>query len=93
MRSIDLVLQCKLVSFVHCVKPFPISLSSGGMTMTFQDYLKILAFKDGSDLYLSTGAPPSTKFSGALKALEKESLPPGPGTTSANGATAHHGSA
>ncbi len=45
--------------------------------MTFKDYLKILAFKDGSDLYLSTGAPPSAKFSGALKRLEREALSPG----------------
>tara|TARA_R110001592_G_scaffold363175_1_gene680966 strand:+ start:6940 stop:7092 length:153 start_codon:yes stop_codon:yes gene_type:complete len=30
-------------------------------------YLKILAAKDGSDLYLSTDAPPSAKFQGALK--------------------------
>ena len=26
--------------------------------MEFDDYLKILAKNDGSDLYLSTGAPP-----------------------------------
>lgn len=26
--------------------------------MEFEDYLKILSSKDGSDLYLSTGAPP-----------------------------------
>lgn len=29
--------------------------------MGFDDYLKILAKHDGSDLYLSTGAPPCTR--------------------------------
>ena len=45
--------------------------------MEFSDYLKILASKDGSDLYLSTGAPPCAKFQGVLRALEKEPLQPG----------------
>lgn len=45
--------------------------------MEFIDYLKILAAKDGSDLYLSTGAPPCAKFHGTLKALDKEPFPPG----------------
>ena len=45
--------------------------------MEFFDYLKILAMKDGSDLYLSTGAPPSAKFHGSLKALDKEKFTPG----------------
>ncbi|MES0326603.1 MAG: PilT/PilU family type 4a pilus ATPase [Gammaproteobacteria bacterium] len=39
--------------------------------------LKILAERDGSDLYLSTGAPPSAKFSGTLTALGKDPAPPG----------------
>ena len=39
--------------------------------------LKILAEKDGSDLYLSTGAPPSAKFSGTLTPLSKDPAPPG----------------
>ena len=39
--------------------------------------LKILAEKGGSDLYLSTGAPPSAKFSGKLTPLGKDSAPPG----------------
>jgi twitching motility protein PilU len=34
-------------------------------------YLKLLAAKDGSDLYLSTGAPPCAKFQGALKPLSQ----------------------
>jgi twitching motility protein PilU len=40
-------------------------------------YLQILAKHDGSDLYLSTGAPPSAKFQGTLKPLGKEPLGPG----------------
>jgi len=43
----------------------------------FSDYLKILASKDGSDLYLSTGAPPCAKFQGVLRPLEREALQPG----------------
>ena len=42
--------------------------------MEFKDYLKILVMKDGSDLYLAAGAPPSAKFHGSLKALEQKSL-------------------
>jgi twitching motility protein PilU len=42
-----------------------------------EEYLKILAKNDGSDLYLSTGAPPCAKFQGTLKPLGKESLVPG----------------
>ena len=38
--------------------------------MEFNDCLKILVHKDGSDLYLTTGAPPAAKFEGALKPLE-----------------------
>jgi twitching motility protein PilU len=45
--------------------------------MEFEDYLKILASKDGSDLYLSTGAPPCAKFEGVLKPLEKVTMQPG----------------
>jgi twitching motility protein PilU len=39
--------------------------------------LKILAEKEGSDLYFSTGAPPSAKFNGELKPLGKATAPPG----------------
>ena len=45
--------------------------------MKIKPYLKILAEKDGSDLYLSTGAPPSAKFSGVLKPLGKDPAPLG----------------
>lgn len=45
--------------------------------MEFKDLLKILAVKDGSDLYLSTGAPPCAKFQGTLKPLDKTAYQPG----------------
>ena len=45
--------------------------------MKVTPYLKILAEKGGSDLYFSTGARPSAKFSGVLTPLGKESAPPG----------------
>ena len=41
------------------------------------NYLQVLVKHDGSDLYLSTGAPPSAKFNGELKPLAKQTLPPG----------------
>jgi len=40
-------------------------------------YLKVLAEKDGSDLYLSTGALPSAKFNGVMTPLSKKAAPPG----------------
>lgn len=40
-------------------------------------YLTILAQKDGSDLYLSTGAPPCAKFQGTLKPLAQQPFKPG----------------
>lgn len=42
--------------------------------MTYNDYLRILAQKDGSDLYLTVGAPPAAKFSGTLRAIDKAAL-------------------
>jgi twitching motility protein PilU len=45
--------------------------------MEFNDYLKLLAHKDGSDLYLATGAPACAKFHGKLRPLEKTPFPPG----------------
>lgn len=45
--------------------------------MKVTPYLKILAEKDGSDLYLSTGASPSAKFHGKLTPLSKQKAPPG----------------
>jgi twitching motility protein PilU len=45
--------------------------------MKVTPYLKILAERDGSDLYFSTGARPSAKFNGVLKPLGKDTAPPG----------------
>ena len=45
--------------------------------MKVTPYLKILAEKEGSDLYFSTGARPSAKFNGELKPLGKNPAPPG----------------
>lgn len=42
--------------------------------MEFKDYLKILAMKDGSDLYLAAGAQPSAKFQGTLRPIDKMTL-------------------
>ncbi|MEI7795282.1 MAG: PilT/PilU family type 4a pilus ATPase [Methylococcaceae bacterium] len=42
--------------------------------MEFKDYLRILAENDGSDLYLTLGAPPAAKFQGVLKPLENIKL-------------------
>ncbi len=42
------------------------------METPINKFLTILAQKDGSDLYLSTGAPPCAKFQGTLKPLAKD---------------------
>jgi twitching motility protein PilU len=43
----------------------------------FKDYLKVMVQQDASDIYLSTGAPPSAKIHGVLAPLEEEKLKPG----------------
>jgi twitching motility protein PilU len=45
--------------------------------MIIEKWLNLLAANDGSDLYLSTGAPPCAKFQGSLKPVAKEALKPG----------------
>lgn len=45
--------------------------------MDFERWLKTLAAEGGSDLYLTTGAPPSAKFSGEMRALSDLPLSPG----------------
>jgi twitching motility protein PilU len=45
--------------------------------MEMRDYLRILVEKDGSDLFLSTGAPPSAKFHGKLLAIDRRIMKPG----------------
>ncbi|MCZ6644256.1 MAG: PilT/PilU family type 4a pilus ATPase [Gammaproteobacteria bacterium] len=47
------------------------------METPINNYLQLLAEKDGSDLYLSTGAPPCGKFQGILKPLSKTAYKPG----------------
>jgi twitching motility protein PilU len=47
------------------------------MSTPIDALLNILAKKDGSDLYLSTGAPPCAKFQGTLKPLAQEPYRPG----------------
>ncbi len=47
------------------------------MSTPIDNYLSILAKKDGSDLYLSTGAPPCAKFQGTLKPLSQSPYKPG----------------
>jgi twitching motility protein PilU len=53
--------------------------------MDIRPLLKTLAAQDGSDLFLSTGAPPCAKFNGVLKALSSEPLKPGDIATIADG--------
>lgn len=45
--------------------------------MRITEWLKILSSEHGSDLYLSTGAPPCAKFQGQLKPIASEILQPG----------------
>ncbi len=47
------------------------------MTAVINKYLNVLAKNDGSDLYLSTGAPPCAKFQGVLKPLSRDVLKAG----------------
>ena len=54
------------------------------MNTPIDNYLKILAQKDGSDLYLSAGAPPCAKFQGVLKPLSQTALKFGEIETIAN---------
>ena len=45
--------------------------------MEFENWLKALADGGGSDLYLTTGAPPSAKFDVELRPLAEQRLSPG----------------
>ncbi|CAK0747428.1 Type IV pilus ATPase PilU [Gammaproteobacteria bacterium] len=45
--------------------------------MNFIDYLRVMVEKDGSDLYLSTGAPASIKIHGHLTPIDTTPLPVG----------------
>lgn len=46
-------------------------------SMEIDGLLKILASQEGSDLYLSTGAPPCARFDGVLKPLTDQPFKPG----------------
>ena len=45
--------------------------------MRIHQWLKALAERKGSDLYLATGAPPCAKFEGELKTISSDALAPG----------------
>lgn len=45
--------------------------------MEFKDFLKIMVMKDGSDLYLTTGAPPTLKVHGVFTPLAPTAMEPG----------------
>jgi twitching motility protein PilU len=49
----------------------------GAYRVRITAWLKILSTENGSDLYLSTGAPPCAKFLGELKPVSSEILQPG----------------
>jgi twitching motility protein PilU len=44
--------------------------------MEFRDYLKIMMMKEGSDVFLSTGAPPICKIEGKMVPLEQKTMAP-----------------
>lgn len=46
------------------------------MTVAIENYLKLMVQYEASDLFLTTGAPPSVKIHGNLKALEPHILAP-----------------
>jgi twitching motility protein PilU len=50
---------------------------NGERNMRITEWLKTLSSKGGSDLYLTTGAPPCAKFEGKLKPISNEILKPG----------------
>jgi twitching motility protein PilU len=50
---------------------------TGGHVLRIAEWLKILASEGGSDLYLSTGAPPCAKFQGQLKPIASDIMQPG----------------
>ncbi|MDT8398502.1 MAG: PilT/PilU family type 4a pilus ATPase [Pseudomonadales bacterium] len=45
--------------------------------MDFKDLLKVVVDREGSDLFLCTGAPPSMKIMGRLVSMTDKPLPPG----------------
>jgi twitching motility protein PilU len=53
------------------------ALCWGRCLVRITEWLKILSAEGGSDLYLSTGAPPCAKFEGHLKPIASDILQPG----------------
>ena len=51
--------------------------NTGGSVVRITEWLQILSTEGGSDLYLSTGAPPCAKFEGELKPIASELMKPG----------------
>jgi twitching motility protein PilU len=51
--------------------------NQGEIVLRITEWLKTLASENGSDLYLSTGAPPCAKFQGQLKPIDSEIMKPG----------------
>ncbi len=45
--------------------------------MDFQDYLKLMVKYEASDVYLTTGAPPSARIHGLIKPIEQATMPAG----------------
>ena len=45
--------------------------------MEFADYLKLMVSREGSDLYLTVGAPPYLRVHGQMVPVDKTPLPPG----------------
>ena len=45
--------------------------------MEFKDYLRLMVAKEASDLYLTTGAMPSMRIQGEIRAIENSPMPPG----------------
>jgi twitching motility protein PilU len=52
------------------------SLPAQENPMEFRDYLKIMMLKEGSDVFLSTGAPPICKIEGKMVPLEQKTMAP-----------------
>ena len=50
---------------------------SRGDVMDFKDYLRLMVAKEASDLYLTTGAMPSMRIQGEIRAIENSPMPPG----------------
>lgn len=47
------------------------------MNLNFEDYLKIMVERDGSDVFFTTGAPVSAKIHGKLTPIDDDPLPKG----------------